>query len=180
MEEEIVPGCNRQLHVRKRRHAYFGKERREAFLAHLAATCNVTASAEAAGVRVSTVYAHRMRDTAFRETWALALEQGYARLEAALIERASRGIDRAELHCPGDARGPDGPTEIEWDKAMQLLRHHQLGLAGSTRRNRAQPVRVPVAQLADRLIRKLRALGVRPDEREEAASALPPPGGAEG
>jgi hypothetical protein len=91
----IVPGKNRRL-VKPRgadRRVKFGKARREIFLGHLAATCNVTASAKAAGISLSAVYRCRMRDAAFREAWDQTLQQGYARLEAALLLRATgRGL----------------------------------------------------------------------------------------
>ena len=184
---EIVPGCGRALHVRRKRHKYFGKRAKEAFLEHLAATCNVQASAKAAGVAVSTVYAHRMRDAQFAEDWDAALRQGYARLEAALLERAARGADRPRVRGDKTVEGPDSPDEIDWDKGMELLRHHQRGLAGLTARGRLVPKRVPIEQVTAKLIRKFRALGVtlsdrseRPaqDERPDSDAASGPGGSA--
>ncbi|WP_432814112.1 hypothetical protein [Sphingorhabdus sp.] len=57
---------------------------RAQFLDHLAQTANVSASARAAGVKGSAVYAERRRTPAFRDAWALALAEGYARLETDL------------------------------------------------------------------------------------------------
>lgn len=168
-EGQIVPGCNRPLHVRKRRHAYFGKARREAFLEHLAATCNVMASAEATGVSVSAAYANRMNDADFREAWSAALEQGYARLEAALIERAARGDTKPNVRGGKTVTGRDAPEEVDWDKAMELLKHHKRGLSGRTVDNRARPVRVPIEQVAVKLVRKLKALGVRPADEGDCS-----------
>lgn len=166
---EIVPNCNRRLQKRRKRHNIFGKRRRTMFLEHLAATCNVQASATAAGVAVSTVYANRMRDPDFRADWQAALEQGYARLEAALVERALRGAGRARFSGDKDVEGPEAPAEIDWDKAMELLRHHQRGLAGLNQSGWLEPKRVPIAQVAAKLIRKLKALGIRPDDAPEPA-----------
>lgn len=161
--EEIVPNCNRQLQKRRKRHHMFGKRRRAIFLEHLAATCNVQAAAAAAEVAVSTVYANRMRDAEFRADWQAALEQGYARLEAALIERAARGAERAEIKGDKIVEGPDAPEEIDWEKGMELLRHHQRGLAGYNVPGRVVPKRVEIEQVTAKLIRKLKALGVRPE-----------------
>ena len=166
---EIVPNCNRRLQKRRKRHNLFGKRRREIFLEHLAATCNVQASAAAAGVAVSTVYANRMRDPDFRADWQAALEQGYARLEAALVERALRGSGRTKVRGDKIVEGPDAPAEIDWDKAMELLRHHQRGLAGHVTPGRVEPKRVPIGQVAAKLIRKLKALGIRPNDEPEPA-----------
>lgn len=165
-EQEIVPGSGRRLHARRKRRTIFGKAARSLFLEHLAATCNVQASAAAAGVGVSTVYANRMRDPVFAADWDAALAQGYARLEAALIERALRGDGRTQVNGDKAVEGPDAPEEIDWIKAMELMRHHQRGLAGRVQRNPTHlPRRVPIEQAAERLIRKMKALGVRPPER---------------
>lgn len=160
---EIVPGRNRRLHKRRKQENQFGNKRRAVFLEHLAATCNVRASAAAAGVSPSTVYAHRMKDSDFRADWDAALAQGYARLEAALIERALRGGGRHAVRGDAIVEGPDAPEEVDWDKGMELMRHHQRGLAGLSLPGRLQPKRVPIERVTEKLIRKLRALGVRPE-----------------
>lgn len=159
----IEPNCNRRLQKRRKRHNLFGRERREIFLEHLAATCNVQASAAAAGVAVSTVYANRMRDPDFRSDWQAALEQGYAALEVALVERALHGGRRAKVRGDKQVEGPDAPGEIDWEKGLELLRHHQRGLAGFNQPGQLAPKRVPIEQVAAKLIRKFRALGLRPD-----------------
>lgn len=167
---ETVPGCNRALHVRKRRHASFGKERRRTFLEHLAATCNVTASADAAGVSHSCVYANRMKDPGFRADWALALEQGYARLEMALLERTFGGASRIAIDGDLEISGPNAPNEIDWDKGMELMKHHARALAGRTTDNKARPKRVPIEQVAAKLIRKMKALGVSISDQSGAST----------
>ena len=169
--EEIVPGTNRGLHKRRKRRHLFGQRRRATFLEHLAATCNVTASAAVAGVAVSTVYANRMRDAGFRADWDAALEQGYARLEAALIERAMRCQGRAPIRGDKIVEGPDSPDEIDWDKGMELLRHHQRGRAGQNVPGRTVPKRVEIEQVTAKLIRKLKALGIRPESGEGGNSS---------
>lgn len=161
-EEWIVPGKNRQLQRPQGvdRRVKFGKARRETFLEHLAATCNVTASAAVAEVSFSAVYRCRMRDAEFRAAWQAAIEQGYARLEAALIARATRGDGRPEVRGDKIVEGPDAPETIDWDKAMELLKHHQRGLAGRTADNRPQAQRVPIEVVAAKLVKRIKALGV--------------------
>lgn len=66
----------------------FGVAAQKAFLAHLAQTSNVSASARAAGVTTWPVYALRGSSPAFCAKWAAALAQGYARLEANLLAEA--------------------------------------------------------------------------------------------
>jgi hypothetical protein len=158
-QERIIPNTNRALQVSKTRRKLFGRARQQAFLEHLAATCNVTASAREAGVVPGTVYAHRMKNPDFRDGWRAALEQGYARLEAMLLERATSAAGRFEV--AGD-KEVDAP--FDWDKAMDLLRQHQRGLAGGTPDNRQRPGRVPIEALTEKLVRKIKALGVVVDE----------------
>ncbi len=66
----------------------FGATAQRAFLAHLAQTANVSASAKVAGVSTSPVYACREKSEEFRAKWHAALCEGYARLEADLLAQA--------------------------------------------------------------------------------------------
>lgn len=61
---------------------------RAAFLAELARTANVTAAAKAAGMATPAIYRLRAQDERFRADWHAALCEGYARLEAMLLEEA--------------------------------------------------------------------------------------------
>jgi len=161
---EIVPGSNRGLHLRKRRPRRFGERAKKAFVEHLAATCNAQASAAAAGVHVSTVYNHRMREPGFAADWDAALAQGYARLEAALLERAARGAERGGSTGAAAAADADAPAALSFEQTMQLMSHHRRGMAGLTARGRLVPKRVAIDQVAEKLIRKFRALGVDPGQ----------------
>ena len=58
------------------------------FLAQLAQTANVCASARAAGVSTGPVYDLRRKSPGFCEKWLAALAEGYARLEANLLAEA--------------------------------------------------------------------------------------------
>lgn len=66
----------------------FGPAAQKAFLAQLAQTANVSASAKAAGVTTSPVYDLRKRSAEFCAKWLAALGEGYARLEANLLAEA--------------------------------------------------------------------------------------------
>lgn len=66
---------------------------RPKFLAALAKTCNVTASARAAGVERQTAYAHRAQDADFAEQWEDALQQGIDHLETEAHRRAFEGVE---------------------------------------------------------------------------------------
>jgi hypothetical protein len=66
----------------------FGPAAQKKFLAHLAQTSNVAASAKAAGVTTTPVYALKNKSCVFRAKWLNALAEGYARLEACLLAEA--------------------------------------------------------------------------------------------
>jgi hypothetical protein len=66
----------------------FGPAAQKAFLAHLAQTSNVSASAKLAGVTTKPVYDLRKKSKAFCNQWLIALAEGYARLEANLLAEA--------------------------------------------------------------------------------------------
>lgn len=67
--------------VTRARKGAFDAAKQEAFLAELAATCNVSLAAERAGVTTGCVYEHKARDAAFRARWADALAEAYRNLE---------------------------------------------------------------------------------------------------
>jgi len=79
-------GRGRRVQVTGRGRERFDRAKRATFLEWFAATCNAQLAARQAGVNYRTPYRTRMRDAAFAEAWDLALEQGYARIEAKLLE----------------------------------------------------------------------------------------------
>jgi hypothetical protein len=157
--ESLVAGNGRALQQRRdgTRHL-FGKERKQTFLEHLAATCNVTAAAEAAGVNLATPYVHRMKDREFAEKWWLALEQGAAKLVALRLQRE---VERAEeLVLKGDMP-PDERTPIDLMKLITQMREISRGLSGGETR-RGRPVEVAsLDETCKALAKRLRAFGVR-------------------
>lgn len=91
------------------------------FLDHLAATCNVRAACLAAGRHHTGAYALRRRDPEFAAQWQEALEQGYATLEAALLERALRPL----RYEPGEDAPNGPPADFDVEAAMKLLAQHR-------------------------------------------------------
>ena len=68
----IVPGNNRAMQKRrKEKRVLFGKAKKELFLEHLAANCDVAVSADVGGVAVGTVYDRRMKDPEKRTCFPL-------------------------------------------------------------------------------------------------------------
>lgn len=72
-------------------------QRQADFLAHLAASCNVRASAAKVGMSEQSVYKLRMRSAEFRRAFDIARDEGYVALEMMLLERAMGGGDGGQF-----------------------------------------------------------------------------------
>ena len=110
-------------------------EAEQAFLDHLAASCNVMLSADTAGFRVESIYKRRREDPVFAQRWQAALEQGYARIEMALVRRAADAME-------GLAPDPDTPIpKMTVDEALKVLSRHRATVegVGPGRRRWARP-----------------------------------------
>jgi hypothetical protein len=163
----------RRPKIRRQRHDGWTAERREIFIATLAATCNVAAAVRAAGMHGYSVYRLRMRDAGFRASWAAALRESYARLELMLLERAMNGTVKTVTRSDGSAQ-----TIHEYPNglAFQLLKLHR----ESAREAEAEHEPDHMAELRGKLARRLGRLRKR-IEREQAEGgktlALAPGGG---
>jgi hypothetical protein len=151
----------------------FGKARQEAFLAELAASCNVRRACAAAEVTDGCVYAKRRRDPLFREAWREAIDTGLARLEAMLIAQA--GQVRAPEVRHGVAPGAEGEAEgepvlVDKDLARHLVREHCRSLEGGAAKRMA-PKPAEWSEVEDYFIAKLRALNKR--MKQEVATGAP-------
>lgn len=92
---------------------------REAFLDHLAATCNVREAAAAGGVCPKTAHKWRRQDAEFARAWSEALALGYQMLETllvghALAAREGRAIEGDEVMPP-----------VALNLALTLLSRHR-------------------------------------------------------
>lgn len=97
--------------------ARWSDEAGEVFLNALAASSNVTASAEA-GFSPTAVYRRRRLDTGFAAKWEAAKAQGYARLELAMVHAAIATME-------GTALDADNPiTQMSASDVLNLLRLH--------------------------------------------------------
>ena len=73
-------------------------EKKVAFLAALAATCNVTRACEAIDIARVTAYEWRDNDEQFAAAWAKAREIGADALEDEATRRAFEGTDKPVFH----------------------------------------------------------------------------------
>ena len=117
--------------LKRLRRNRFTRARKQAFLAHLAVSADVHASAIASGVCTSTVYAHRQSDPAFAAAWVTALACGVAVLEARLVQQ------RIEAHEAFEIEAGELPPEVaarerdlEFWRSMHRLREHRRATGG--------------------------------------------------
>ena len=184
----LQAGRGREMQVTSRGRERFDSGKRRIFLEWFAATCNAQLAARKAGVNYRTPYRTRMNDAAFAEAWDRALEQGYARLEAKLLETQFRqasceveafdggfGVDGGEVPGPSttaDAAVPlptaarQGGAEELTDPSMafQLLRQHKPEVArirGARASGGSDGRLASDAEVRRALAKSLRAFGVR-------------------
>lgn len=104
-----------RLQVRKAARGGWTPAKRAAFLEHLAATCNIAASARAVGMAPRGAHALKKRDAAFAADWAGAIEAAYETLEVRLLAYAlgeTEGEAEAESEAESEAEA-DGDAEAE-------------------------------------------------------------------
>lgn len=102
-----------RLQVRKAAKGGWTPAKRAAFLEHLAATCNIAASARAVGMAPRGAHALKARDAVFAADWARAIEAAYETLEVRLLAYALGDAEgEAEAESEGEAeREPDGVVD---------------------------------------------------------------------
>lgn len=106
----------------------WSEEAEQIFFDVLASSANVLMAAEEAGFSTPTVYRQRQLRPEFAARWQSALEQGYARLEMALVEAACDSLTDT-------AFGTDRPIpKMSVDQASNVLRAHRHAVEGGGRR----------------------------------------------
>ena len=86
------------------------KQWSQLFLAELAATSNVTASAKKAGIATSTAYDARRTKAEFNRAWQRALCEGYDHLEMDLLRRLRDGEVKPAAGAKRGVRAYDNAT----------------------------------------------------------------------
>lgn len=129
----------------------FGKAARDAFLASLAMTANVTASAKAARTSSSRVYRERSKSAVFRQQWQEALTEGYARLEAELLAEALRPASGSIKDMTLKTR------QMKIRLGMTLLSLHRASVRGASKDKAPIAAQTP-AELKQRWTARLDAL----------------------
>lgn len=108
--------------VRKASARSFTRTKQEAFLNHLAETCNVVLSCRAAGVSTSTIDRKRKSDAAFRAGYIEAIASAYGRLELELLQRFFNGTEKAVIRKDGSV---ERIREYSNQLGLALLKMHR-------------------------------------------------------
>ncbi len=98
------------------------RQRKRTFLEHLRATCNVTESAQVAGVSRTAMYERRAIDPELAKAWDDAIEQATDALEKEARRRALDGVDKP-VHFQG--KRVDVIKEYSDPLLMFMLRGHR-------------------------------------------------------
>jgi hypothetical protein len=170
----IKPGNGRPLQLRHTRRLRFTEERKDVYLAHFAATCDMATSAEAAGVCTSTVRNHRLKDAEFDARCQAALEQGYAALEEAAVRERLAALEKLR-----EGVLPAGEAAVEFERQMKLLSQWRRrdGSLGPRAHSRETLSRWSFDEAMKALEKRLKALGIpvsgEAEERKDADGPLP-------
>jgi hypothetical protein len=124
------------------------------FLDHLAATANVMASAQACGFTTPALYSRR--DATFRQRWDVALAQGYAHIEALLVQRAIEALEGFEP----DPATPLMIRDMTVKDALMLLGHHRRAVEGLLPHSRRPAWRQEptIEEVKQGILRKIEAI----------------------
>jgi hypothetical protein len=151
----------RIVQERKVRESCFTPDKQALFLAHFAATCNLTESAKLAGVGRRVVYCARVRDEAFRQAFAVAEENGIISLRAEMARRSMQLLDAVTPEEKALAALPG----LDCNTILHLLKYHEKG-AGKGPGDR-QPQRSDPNEAAARLQKLL--VRMRAEHKRELA-----------
>jgi hypothetical protein len=121
-EDRVIGSQFGKPQIRKRTRGSWTVNKEDQFLLELGMTCNVTASARVVRMSARSAYHRRAKHPSFRAAWAIAVNEGYERLELCLLERAIGG-KRKPVWYLGKRVGSvrDYPDSV----ALGLLKHHR-------------------------------------------------------
>jgi lambda repressor-like predicted transcriptional regulator len=126
------------------------------FLDHLAATCNVSASAAAIGVDPGSIYALRRHDPEFVAGWEESLRCGYQLLETQLVGHALAGEA-----SPMITNGAPAIAPVAVDLALKLMSTRRASLQGKDNRGGPPRHRATKEETDTAILKKLAAIEKR-------------------
>lgn len=160
---DTVPPRHRRRRFIGRKWVRWSNKKKDLFLDHLAATCNVKQSAAAAGVDPGSVYALRRKDPAFDAAWAKALALGYQMIETQLVGHVLEGSGAREI--TNGAVEKTGPIDV--DLALRMLAHHGAAIAGRVPRGGPRRKRASREEVEAAILKKLAAITASVPDRPD-------------
>jgi hypothetical protein len=145
----------------------FGAKIRKAFLAHLAGSCNVSASCRAAGCSKGTVNYWQSVDPEFAAACDRALEAGYKLLQHLALERALHGSEVNKLTASDYEEVPDAST-IDTELALRLMAMHARRVETGARHGGGKARSKATREETDAaIIKRLKVLRIRFEHGED-------------
>lgn len=139
----------------------FGAKVRRAFLAHLAGSCNVSASCLAAECSKGSVNYWQSVDPEFAAACDHALEAGYKLLQHLALERALYGGDVNKLTAADYEAVPDA-SSIDTELALKLMAMHERRvMTGAPRGGGAKRRKATREETDAAILQRLKVLRIR-------------------
>jgi hypothetical protein len=170
--DPIEPNSRRRLQRRRTRGTRFTDRRKQLFLDHFAATADLAAAADVAGVHLSTIYRHLRLDQVFADGCDDALRQAYVLLEAEAVRLRLEAQRRAAFEPV-----PTGEVAQEFERVLKLLARYERksGRIGFRSVGPGRERRWTFDEAIAALDKRLRALGARTGIAAEPIAILPRP-----
>jgi hypothetical protein len=157
MANKVLRG-GKSVQVQRERKQGWTKRKREAFLAHLATTCNVRASCRKVRMSEAGFYKLKQRDPDFRRNYGAVIAEAYEGLELRYLERGIHGTKRPVFQ--GGVKVGE-VTEYPDRVALVLLSAHRNTALAAREADRARQDELELARLrfAERLSDMNRRMG---------------------
>lgn len=151
--------------LRKRSPRDWSKEKAREFLTVLGETCNVSEACRRSGVPMTVAYRRRKMDASFRAEWQQKIAEAYQRLELVLLDRAFNGTEKVITRRDGSQ---ERMLEYSNQLGLKLLAMHRETAVETDSEMPAEDV----AEIRERLVKKLQRLKRRNEEQEARRAGL--------
>jgi hypothetical protein len=164
-KREMTLVAARTPQLRKRSPRDWSKEKAREFLTVLGETCNVSEACRRSGVPMTVAYRRRKMDASFRAEWQQKIAEAYQRLELVLLDRAFNGTEKVITRRDGSQ---ERMLEYSNQLGLKLLAMHRETAVETDSEMPAQDV----AEIRERLVKKLQRLKRRNEEQEARRAGL--------
>jgi hypothetical protein len=164
-KKELTLVAAKKPQLKKRAKRDWSKAKAARFLTVLANSCNVSEACRRSGVPMTVAYRRRKMDAAFRAEWIEAIGEGYQKLEGVLLDRAFNGTEKVITRRDGsEERMLEYPNQL----GLQLLKMHRETAIEADAEYPAEDI----AEIRERLVRKLQRMKKRDEEQEKERTEL--------